>query len=347
MKQALRKALALIAAAMFSCGLLAGSAWAAESVTVSVGGAEVDPGQEVTLPVSIAENPGIASFGFEVLLPEGAALVSIEKGDVLSSGDFKNNVDELRMTWYADDNVSANGTIANITIKAPTTPGEYTVGIDHIGGVAANFANQDFEPVPVTLESGILTVKGSSPEPSKVDVADCDVVLAKKSFTYDGKAKKPAVTVKNGDDVLVLDEDYEVTYASNIGVGTGKVIVSGLGTYEGTTTLNFTIAKAANPFAIAKAARAVKLKIVKKKAQVIAGPVVKKKAQGTVAYSIKSVAKAKFKKYFTVAKKTGKITVKKGCPKGTYKVTVKAIAAGNKNYKKSTAKSAVVTIKVK
>ena len=76
--------------------------------------------------------------------------------------------------------------------------------------------------------------------------------------------------------------------------------------------------------------------------------IAKAKAQGTVKYSITKAVKGKknFKKKFSIAKKTGKITVKKGLAKGTYKVTVKATAAGNANWT-SAEKAVVITIKVK
>ena len=77
------------------------------------------------------------------------------------------------------------------------------------------------------------------------------------------------------------------------------------------------------------------LKIAKTKAFTI------KKPQGTVTFK-----KLKGNKKITVNKKTGKITVKKGLKKGTYKVKVSVTAAGNKTYKKVT-KKVTVTIKVK
>ena len=72
-----------------------------------------------------------------------------------------------------------------------------------------------------------------------------------------------------------------------------------------------------------------------------------KKAQGKVTYSITKAVKDKksFKRKFSINKKTGKITVKKGIAKGAYKVTVKAAAKGNANYKPGS-KAAVITIKV-
>ena len=41
------------------------------------------------------------------------------------------------------------------------------------------------------------------------------ITLAKSAYTYDGKAKKPGVTIKNGDIVLKSGTDYSVTYSNN------------------------------------------------------------------------------------------------------------------------------------
>lgn len=71
-----------------------------------------------------------------------------------------------------------------------------------------------------------------------------------------------------------------------------------------------------------------------------------RKAQGTVSYKLVSVTKSKYKKYFSIAKKTGNVTVKKGLKKGTYKVKVKVTAAGNTEYKpKSITKTFKVVVK--
>jgi hypothetical protein len=56
-----------------------------------------------------------------------------------------------------------------------------------------------------------------------------------------------------------------------------------------------------------------------------------------------SVTPKKYKSYFTVNKKTGKITVKKGLKKGTYKLKIKVTASGDKTHGK---KSKKVTCKI-
>ena len=62
--------------------------------------------------------------------------------------------------------------------------------------------------------------------------------------------------------------------------------------------------------------------------------------------ALASVSKSKFKKYFKVNAKNGKITVKKGLKKGAYTVKVKVSKSGNVNYLPA-AKTAKVIVKVK
>ena len=68
---------------------------------------------------------------------------------------------------------------------------------------------------------------------------------------------------------------------------------------------------------------------------------VTRKGQGKLTY-----AKASGNKIITINKKTGKLTVKKGLKKGTYKVKVKVTDSGNAKYKKAT-KTVTFTVKVK
>ena len=87
---------------------------------------------------------------------------------------------------------------------------------------------------------------------------------------------------------------------------------------------------------------------LKKKAQTVSAKksMTVSKAKGTVSYKLKSVTKTKFTKFFKINAKTGKITVKKGLKKGTYKLKIQVTAAGNKSYRTGT-KSVTCTIKVR
>ncbi len=69
-----------------------------------------------------------------------------------------------------------------------------------------------------------------------------DFKLQYTSYTYDGTAKEPAVTVKDANGTpLVKGTDYEVTYSNNKNIGTAKAIVTGKGSYQFTEELTFTI----------------------------------------------------------------------------------------------------------
>ena len=110
----------------------------------------------------------------------------------------------------------------------------------------------------------------------------------------------------------------------------------------------------ANPLSIKAKTTKVKYKKLKKKTQKLAvTKVIKftKKGQGKMTYKLVSAKKGKksFKKYIKINATTGKVTIKKNkkMKKGTYKVKVKAMAAGNAEYKASGWKTVTFKIKVK
>ena len=76
-----------------------------------------------------------------------------------------------------------------------------------------------------------------------VDMDACNVTLSTASYTYDGTAKTPEVTVRRKDDGTVVSADcYRVSYENNVNAGTARVIVSGAD--DSSVTTNYGIAKA-------------------------------------------------------------------------------------------------------
>ena len=64
-------------------------------------------------------------------------------------------------------------------------------------------------------------------------------------YTYDGKTKKPSVTIKNNaGKTLKEGTDYIVAYKNNTEVGIATVTITGKGNYTGTATKTFKINKA-------------------------------------------------------------------------------------------------------
>ncbi|MCD8334330.1 MAG: S8 family serine peptidase, partial [Clostridiales bacterium] len=79
------------------------------------------------------------------------------------------------------------------------------------------------------------------------DLSACTVTLSATSYTYDGSAKKPTVTVKNGSVTLVENTDYTVAYTNNVNYGTATVTITGTGSYSGTVTKTFSISALSTP----------------------------------------------------------------------------------------------------
>ena len=153
---------------------------------------------------------------------------------------------------------------------------------------------------------------------------------------FTGKPFKPSPKVTFEGKTLKSGIDYTLVYRNNVKAGTAKIVLKGRGLYIGTIII---------PFAIAKATQALNVKPVK---QVVDYSTIASKSI-TMKVPLKFVTKAFGKvtyvkvsgaKCITINKKTGKVTIKKGAKRGTFKFRIKVSAAGNNNYK---ARSKLIT----
>ncbi|MDO4458719.1 MAG: hypothetical protein Q4C42_01335 [Clostridia bacterium] len=156
-------------------------------------------------------------------------------------------------------------------------------------------------------------------------------ILSTTSYTYNGSAKKPTVTVKNSSGAVLSSKNYKVTYVNNINAGSSSsankptVIITGDGNYSGTIKKYFTIKKA-NPLVTAPTA---KLLIYSGSAQALANA--GKTTGGSLRYSLDNSS------YYSYV--PGRTNV------GAYKLWYKVI--GNSNYNSTEAKSITVKINPK
>lgn len=181
----------------------------------------------------------------------------------------------------------------------------------------------------------------------KIEKATINVTAPEgKTFTYNGKAQTGVASGAN----YTLSGTLKAT---NAGSYTSKAALNTNANYtykwsDGTTaakTINWKISKATNTFKIKARTATVKFSAVKNKNQKLGVTKVIKftnKGQGAKTYVKKSGNKK-----ITIAKKTGKVTVKKGLKRGTYKVKVKVKAAGTANYKASAWKVVTFTVTVR
>ena len=73
------------------------------------------------------------------------------------------------------------------------------------------------------------------------NIADTSIKLSASAYTYNGKSKKPTVTVKDDGKKLKKGKDYTVSYKNNKKVGNATVTIKGKGKYAGAVTQTFTI----------------------------------------------------------------------------------------------------------
>jgi len=200
----------------------------------------------------------------------------------------------------------------------------------------------DYEPRPAGWEEfkgWSLSVKGTEllPHMYKVTdsvtlyavwarkIKDADVRLSTGSYTYNGKARTPAVTVYYENRILKQGTDYTVSYSNNTKAGKATVKITGKGSYEGSTSRKFTINKAPQKLTLSAPASSVSV-----------GKTVKMKASGakeTKKYTYKTSDRS-----VAVVSSAGVVTAKK-----VGKVRITVSTAETQNYKSG---SCYVTIKV-
>jgi len=243
-------------------------------------------------------------------------------GTVLDESCFKASYAECK--FYTERNEWDKKAGFTWLDQFPTEPGVYFCKVEGLAPYYGTFEWFDL----IRIEKSIAGDKA---------------VLSKTSFTYNGKVQKPTVKTIGGK-LLTEGTDYTISAPSSKAAGKYTLKITGKGCYKGTITASYTIVTAANPLKISAKTATIKFKKLKKKNQTLAATAVikfTKKGQGTTTYT-----KSSGNKKISINKKTGKVTVKKGLKKGTYKVKVKVKAAGNKNYKAAT-KTVTFKIKVK
>lgn len=160
-------------------------------------------------------------------------------------------------------------------------------------------------------------------------------ITSAKSFTYDGTQKKVTVQVR---DSFGITSDYTIKGNTGTNVGTYTVTASSAVNSVSTT---WTITKASNTLTYTSAQSVTKTFSTDKQTATLSAAT---KAQGALSYTISSqkTSSGAAVSYFTLSGTT--LTISAGTPAGTYKVAVKAAAAGSSNYYSATKTSTVTVI---
>lgn len=193
-------------------------------------------------------NPNPYNEPFE--LTEGKVIKAISKKDNLIDSEIAT----LTVEKLATPTISFNEETREVTITAAE-------------GVEIYYTTDDTDPTieeatahaasPVVIEHALPSTKIharavksgyiNSDVVTKTDIpakvlTNPTIILAEDEVVYDGSAKEPAITVKDGDVVVSADE-YVVTYSNNTNAGTASVTVSDKanGDYEVSGSMFFII----------------------------------------------------------------------------------------------------------
>ena len=156
------------------------------------------------------------------------------------------------------------------------------------------------------------------------EISDCTIELESTQYTYDGKEKKPKVTIKDGTEELLIDVDYTIVYNNYIDAGIATVTITGKGNYTGKHT---------KIYGIAKATQDMTASVTKTSFKINDKEQIKTTGIGTITYVSSNTLVA------TVTA-TGQITAV-----GEGEATITVEAAGDSNYKSASKSIEIVVTK--
>ena len=211
----MKKLLSFLLAALLLAALpLCAAADGIPSFVVSSGSAA--PGEEVTLTVSLANNPGIASFEYSVVYDDSVLeWTGVTKGGL--AGNWDVGVGEA-VTWIDADNHTDNGVVTTLvfTVKANAAPQDTAVTLEYDPD---NVFDENADNVAFAVVPGVVTVTGSgTPAPATYTVSyDGNGGIGEPSEQTKTEGEALTLTASSPTPPPTLEESYTVTLNANGG----------------------------------------------------------------------------------------------------------------------------------
>ena len=166
-----------------------------------------------TATVTITDKDGgnytvSGSVPFSILSADGSLTPPTGKTNLIYTGSAQDLI-EAGSSTTGTMQYSLDGTNYSTEIPQGTDAKEYTVYYK----VVANAGYNDVAPASFKVTISPKTVNSPT------------ITLSETSYTYDGNAKEPTVTVKDGDATIPASE-YTVSYKDNTEVGTATVTIT-------------------------------------------------------------------------------------------------------------------------
>lgn len=204
-------------------------------ITVKSGRKLLVSGTDYTVSYKNNINAGTASV---TITGKGKYSGSQTKNFTITPADLTKTTISLSASSFIYDGAEKKPAI---TIKAGkkqlTLNKDYTISYK-------NNMNVGTASVTVTGKGNYTGTISKSFTIAATNLSTADVKLSAASFTYNGKAITPSVTVTCNDKALTNGTDYSVAYTSNINAGTARVTITGIGAYSGVKIVTFRIKRA-------------------------------------------------------------------------------------------------------
>lgn len=252
MKKIKRICLLAVAILLMLCTIVTSAVCAAPDMATT-GEAMLSAGDEILFYVDLTAPYTLKDITATVLYNTLAMeLVTYDPGEAMPyinenyepPMESTQNGNGIEYKVYSDKGMDFTGGERFLLVKfrvSRTTYADITFSFDNM--VASNgsvlIADGSVLNSNVTWETTVQVLKNG-----KTSVSDCVITPNQTLFTYDGTAKKPGVTVKNGDTTLTQGVDYTLSYSNNINPGTATVTVTGMGNYTDSKSAYFTIEEA-------------------------------------------------------------------------------------------------------
>ena len=214
-----------------------------------------------------------------------------------------------------------NGKVQKPSVIVKDSKGNTISSSHYTVTYASGRKNAGTYKVTVKMKGNYSGTKTLTFKINPINVSKCKISLSKTSYTYNGKAQKPTVTVKNANGTKLTTSSYTVTYASGRkNPGTYKVTIKMKGNYTGTKTLTFKVLPTKTSISkVTGAKKALTVKWAKKTTQV-------------TGYEIQYSTTKSFKSYKSktvTSNKTTSATIKSLKAKTTYYVRVRTYKTVN------------------
>lgn len=147
---------------------------------------------------------------------------------------------DIENQTYTGSEIKPKVTVLNGSIKLVENQ-DYTINYSNNTNVGtATITITGKNNYTGTVEKQFQIIENQTVTKKDINEVQCSQISDK---VYTGKLITPEVTLTDGEKILTKNVDYILSYENNLNIGTGKVIITGIGEYTGKSEKTFNIVK--------------------------------------------------------------------------------------------------------